>query len=62
MSAEDEHRFQSSNKSLICDKLFDAGDNVGDHCNVTEKYIDSAHWSCNINFKLTKGVPVLFHN
>ena len=22
----------------------------------------SAHWSCNINLKLTKKVPIIFHN
>ena len=36
---------------LECNKLFDIGDNRG-----------SAHWSCNINVKLTKNVPVIFHN
>ena len=55
MSQKDEQRFQSSNKCLLCDKLFNAGENkVRDHCHVTEKYRDSAHWSCNINLKLTK--------
>ena len=35
--AEDEERFQSSNKCLICDKLFDTGDNkVRDHCHEHE--------------------------
>ena len=63
MSAEDEQRFQSSNKWWICDKLFDVEDNkVRDHCHVTEKYRGSAHWSCNINLKLTKEAPVIFHN
>ena len=28
---------------------------------MTGKYRGSAHWSCNINLKLTKKVPVLFH-
>ena len=63
MSPEDEQRFQSSNKCWICDKLFDVGNNnVSDHCHVTGKYRGSAQWSCNINFKLTKKVPVIFHN
>ena len=36
----------------------DVGDNkVRDHC-----HIGSANWSCNINFKLSKKVPVIFHN
>ena len=63
MSENDEQRSQSSNKSWICDKLFDVGDNkVRDHCHVTGKYRGSAHWSCNINLGLTKNIPVLYHN
>ena len=57
-----EQKFQSSNTYWICDKLFDVGDNkVRDHRHVTGKYRGSAHWSCNINLKLTKKVPVIFH-
>ena len=63
MPQKDEQRFQSSNKCLLCDKLFNAGENkVRDHCHVARKYRDSAHWSCNINLKLTKKVPVIIHN
>ena len=57
ISAKDEQRFQSSNKCWICNKLFNVGDNkVRDHCHITGKYKGSAHWSCNINLKLTKEV------
>ena len=63
MSAEDEERFQSSSKCWVCDKLFDVGDNkVRDHCHVTGKYRGSAHWRSNANLKLTKKVPIIFHN
>ena len=65
ISAEDEEKFQllSNNKSWICDKLvFVGGDKVRDHCHVTGKYRGSAHWSCNVNVKLTKEVPVIFHH
>ena len=31
-------------------------------CHITGKYRGSAHRSCNIKFKLTKKVPVIFHN
>ena len=59
MSAEEE-RFEISNNSWICDKLFDFGDNkVRDHCHITGKYRGSAHWSSNINLKLTKNIPVI---
>ena len=63
MSAEGEERFQLSNSCWIRDKLFDVGDDkVGDHCHITGKYRGSAHWSCNVNLKLTKNVPVILHN
>ena len=63
MSIEDGKIFQSSNKHWICNKLFNIRDNkVTDYDHVTGKYRGSAHWSCNINLKLTKKVPVIFHN
>ena len=60
---EEEERFQSSNSCWICDKLFDVtNDKVRDHCHITGKYRGSAHWSYNINLKLSKKIPVIFHN
>ena len=39
------------------------GDNkVRDHCHITGKYRGATHWSCNVNLKMTKKVPVIFHN
>ena len=62
MPAEEE-RFQLSNSCWIYDKLFDVGDDtVRDHCHITGKCRGAAHWSCNIDFKLTKKIPVIFHN
>ena len=29
---------------------------------MTGKFGDSAHWDCNISLKLTKRIPVTFHN
>ena len=62
MSAKDGERLQLSNKRWICNKLFDVGDDkLRYHCHITGKYRESAHWSCNINLRLTK-VPVIFHD
>ena len=62
MSAEEE-RFEMSNICWICNKLFDVSDNkVRDHCHISGKYRGAAHWNCNVNFKITKKVPVIFHN
>ena len=63
MSEEEEHLFQKSNICWICKKFI--GNNkekVRDHCHVTGKFRGAAHWDCNINFQLTKKVPVIFHN
>ena len=63
MSAEEEEKFQLSNSCWICNKLFDVGDEkVRDHCHMTGTYRGAAHWSCNINLKLTKKIPVISHN
>ena len=44
-------------------KLISLGDNKGrDHCHISAKYRGVAHWSCNINLRITKKVPVIFHN
>ena len=61
--SEKEEQFQSSNTSWICEKLIDNDDEkVRDHCHITGKFRGAAHWNCNINFQLTKKVPVIFHN
>ena len=63
MSAKEEERFQLSNICWICDGLFDVADEkVRDHCHVTGKYRGAAHWYCNVNLKMSKKIPVIFHN
>ena len=63
MSAKGKERFQLTNSCWICNKLFDVGDEkVRDHCHITGRYRGAAHWSCNINFNLSKKILVIFHN
>ena len=63
MSEEEEHLFQQSNSCWICKNLIDNDEEkVRDHCHVTAKFRGAAYWHCNINFQLTKNVPVIFHN
>ena len=60
---EEEDQYQSSNTCWICKKLIDHDDEkVRGYCHVTGKFRDAAHWSCNINFNLTKKVSVIFQN
>ena len=63
MNEEEKYLFQQSNSCSICEKLIDNDDEkVRDHCHVTRKFRGAAHRSCNINFQLTKKIPVVFHN
>ena len=63
MSEKEEYLFQQSNRYWICKKLLgNDEEKVRDHCHVTGKFRGAAHLSCNINFQLTKKVPVMFHN
>ena len=61
--SEGEEQFQSTNISWISEKLIDNdNEKVRDHCQIIGKFRGAAYWSYNINFQLTKEVPVIFHN
>ena len=63
MNEEEEYLFQQSNNCWICKKLIDNDDEkVRDHCHITGKFRGAAHRICNVNFQLTKKIPVIFHN
>ena len=63
MSAEENELFEMTNICCICGKLIENTDNkVRDHCHIAGKYRGAGHCSCNINLKITKKVPVIFHN
>ena len=63
MSAEENERFELTNICWVCDKLIENTDNkVRDHSHITCKYREAAYYSCNINLKITKKLPVMFHN
>ena len=35
---------------------------IRDHCHCTGKYRGAAHSICNLNYKIPKEIPVVFHN
>ena len=63
ITAEEEMKFKQADECHICRKKYDPTDvRVRDHCHINGKYRGSAHQKCNINYKLTEKIPVIFHN
>ena len=63
MSMEEKEVFQKANKCWICGKLFELMDEkVRYQCHISGKFRGAAQFSCNANFKISKKVPVVFHN
>lgn len=54
--------FNSKECSICCKPFLNEEKKVRDHCHLTGKYRGAAHNDCNINFKDTHIVPVVFHN
>ena len=70
---EEEEKESYKNQELchICDKEFYTDTNndeykkmrkVMDHCHYTGKYRGAVHSKCNLNYKIVRKIPVLFHN
>ena len=54
---------ENQKRCYICKKTFTKDNKkVRDHCHLTGKYRGAAHNKCNINYKITKDIPVVFHN
>ena len=55
----------NANICFICEKPFGNDKNairVRDHCHYTGKYRGAAHSACNLQYKIPKNIPVVFHN
>jgi len=52
MTKKDDENFKKAKECHICNKKYDEDKRVRDHC----------HEACNLNFKLTDKIPVIFHN
>ena len=61
MTDENQRHFEEQINCHICDKKLN-NDRVRDHCHITGEYRGAAHKYCNINLRLKKRIPVVFHN
>ena len=71
LTEEEKESYKNQELCHICDKEFCTDNNndeykkmrkVRDHCHYTGKYRGAAHSKCNLEYKIVKEIPVLFHN
>ena len=61
MSMHDKLVYDNSTLCHICNNEF-GKDKVRDHCHLFGKFRDAAHDGCNLKYKVSKFVPVVFNN
>lgn len=60
---ENEIAFIIAGECHICgEKYIENEIPVRDHCHLTGKYRGSAHSRCNLNYQLSRNIPIVFHN
>ena len=61
MTKEDEEIYKNSHICWICKQKLNT-DKVRDHCHVTRKFRGASPSKCNINLRLPKKLPIIFHD
>ena len=67
LTKEEEESHKNQERCHIWEKKFCTDNNkemrtVKEHCHYTGKYRGDAHSKCNLNYKIVKEIPALFHN
>ena len=63
LTDEENRSYENQKLCHVCEKLFTKDDKkVKDHCHFTGKYTGAAHNGCNMNYKITKNIPIVFDN
>ena len=68
LTDEENKSYKKQKVCYICKKGFSTDDDnkmyhkVRDHCHYTEKYRRAAHSICNLGYKTSKEIPIVFHN
>ena len=61
MTKDDWKLFHKASRCHICGKDLGA-DKVRDHDHITGRFRGAAHNECNLNYKFTGKIPVVFHD
>ena len=68
LTKKEEKHHNKQKVCYICKKEFNTDDSdkkhhkVKDHCHYTGKYRGAAHNICNLRYRITKEIPIVFHN
>jgi len=64
LTSDEWEKFHSATHCHICEKPFTQEDDtrVRDHCHLTRRYRGPAHSNCNLNYKESLYIPIVFHN
>ena len=63
LTDKENRSYENQKVCHVCKKLFKKDDKkVKDHSHFTDKYRRSAHNKCNMNYKITKNIPIVFHD
>ena len=61
MTREDKEIFNNSQICWICKQELNM-DKVRDHCHIAGRFRGAAHSKCNINLRIPRKLPIIFHN
>ncbi|EZA47751.1 hypothetical protein X777_15518, partial [Ooceraea biroi] len=63
LTRDEREKFTIATYCHICEKPFTSDDTrVRDHCHLTGRYRGPAHSNCNLNYKDSFCIPIVFHN
>ena len=63
LSSEEKNHHENAESCYVCENNFTSENRkVRDHCHVTGNYRGASCNKCNLGMKLTKTIPVIFHN
>ena len=63
LTLKEMYRHNKSERCHICFKPFkEDNPTVRDHCHYTARYRGPAHMKCNLQYKISSYIPIVFHN